>query len=61
MKTSDLVKAGIGLGTGSETLKVIDNPIVAVATGAVLGAVVTKVASELMDETGLSDLLDDIF
>jgi hypothetical protein len=64
MKASSLLGLGIGLVSGSaiaDSLIDDDNPVAKLATGFIAADVTTKLATDLLRETGVSDVIDDLF
>lgn len=63
IKPSDLAALGIGLLTGDAVADAVseETPVSSIATGFVAGSIGTSVAKSVMRETGVADVLDDLF
>jgi|LakMenE01Jun11ns_1017448.scaffolds.fasta_scaffold9953045_3 hypothetical protein len=63
IKPSDLAALGIGFLTGDAVADAVseETSIASVATGFVAGGIGTSVAKSIMQETGVADVLDDLF
>lgn len=69
MKTSDIAKLAATLAVGGITAHEIEEAygegvlgaVLAFAGGGVVGIIAAPVISTVLDETGMSDLIDDLF
>lgn len=60
----DLASLGVGLAVGEGVADAVtndDNILGHVATGVIVGGVATKLTNSVLRETGIDDVLDDIF
>jgi hypothetical protein len=61
MKPSDIVSIATGFAVGDGVSDIVENPIEKLATGFVAGSISAKVTKTVLDETGIGDLIDDVF